>query len=67
MSHHGGLIVALLCIIGQVMSNDTMITSKSFFHKLFIITGQKFILLLITSFTLSITDSLMNNLFMIQL
>ena len=47
---------------------DIIITSKSILHELFIITAGLKIRLtpVITSFNLSTTDSLMNNLSMIQ-
>ena len=50
------------------MSIDITITSKSIFHELFIITpGSKVRFTpVIISLTLSTTDSLMNNLFIIQ-
>ena len=38
-SLHYRLKVALLCTLGQVMSIDIIITSKSIFHELFIITA----------------------------
>ena len=68
MSLHYRPRVTLLCTVGQAMSIDIIITSKSILHELFIIpTGSKVRFTpVITSFTLSTTDSLMNNLFMAQ-